>query len=923
MTEEVEKQQEEDVIYIELGSEEYPIPIGAEYDRAGNVVSIKWLASEEEAIYVPTMRTGETQEQLYGRFIRDVVSDPVLLRSMEEMLRRTDSSYADKTEKSLALTMVGDPGCGKTYLASRVAELLHPRGALKVDCHNLSEPERLYQITSMSVGSNNKVQAVKAYIDRANSDPENNVPGELIAKLTKEFDMKYIDREVIDGKQIYIIDFEGIKDAFSSQHVAQVMTEIIKTYNITYEEDKGGIGLSYQNGPLLRALVDPSSPDYGRPVILDEANRIPEVDAWLTISAFFSDPNVNELKLRGEDDREFVIKRDDLPENFLLISTANPATEEMGSSAQTMTRPMVSRSGSNVDIITSGRAEKHDYISRTLKHFTGVPAYMLYMRDSAYYNNNMEELAETLMYQRIVGLEGVDEPEYWAAKLLANPYLRDKKMPESLKLIPKDELFNIKHIDRTIKVAINYGTLLYETQELIENMVKDEDIAEPYRDYLREIAVVDLRYLFKLYQHTQTSGIASTEKKEFKGFGGKRKSQEDIRMRQQQRVKDRKDGRKFVRGNMLDVGTIEKVLNIIKPDNYKDFFRDLEKEEAEATGQKVYSAVEKILEIAKDCKFEKAGYVGTDSVAKLYNARPEDFEENVEEKDIAKVLIDSINDAIGTNLKPNDISGRKALELLEKLIKEDTDENTVIVPSHAPEDYEEASFKPFQRTVINSSEESIDPKELATVDQFMDSMIVDKAREHNIKKLMTQAKENIGKDIKLPEEYDKKEDIEPYKEIISGENPDIYISMIALQDNSNKDKGPEARFAILIYNKKENRIGIVSSFDVSESDHKKLKEKNIILINAEKEDVGDNFMNFVKAGSTTIKDEDIYKAVYLITNPDFINDNDYVADASSVWSAVGSSNLESDIENLSLVCRVEKPQNRGNIFERINGGSVR
>ena len=103
MTEEAKKQ-EEDIIYIELGSEEYPIPIGAEYDNNGDVVNIKWLASEEEAIYVPTMRTGETQEQLYGRFIRDVVSDPVLLRSMEEMLRRTDSSYGDKTEKSMALT---------------------------------------------------------------------------------------------------------------------------------------------------------------------------------------------------------------------------------------------------------------------------------------------------------------------------------------------------------------------------------------------------------------------------------------------------------------------------------------------------------------------------------------------------------------------------------------------------------------------------------------------------------------------------------------------------------------------------------------------------------------------------------------------------------------------------------------------------
>ena len=96
MTEEINNE----ITWIELGSAEYPIPIGAEYDKDGKVITIKWLQSDEDAIYIPTMRTGETQEQLYGRFIREVVSDPVLLRSMEEIIRRTDITYADKDEKS-------------------------------------------------------------------------------------------------------------------------------------------------------------------------------------------------------------------------------------------------------------------------------------------------------------------------------------------------------------------------------------------------------------------------------------------------------------------------------------------------------------------------------------------------------------------------------------------------------------------------------------------------------------------------------------------------------------------------------------------------------------------------------------------------------------------------------------------------------
>ena len=51
---------------------------------------------------------------------------------------------------------------------------------------------------------------------------------------------------------------------------------------------------------------------------------------------------------------------------------------------------------------------------------------------------------------------------------------------------------------------------------------------------------------------------------------------------------------------MLDRATVTKVLNILKPDNYNDFFANLDQEEINATAQKVKTACEKILEIAKE-----------------------------------------------------------------------------------------------------------------------------------------------------------------------------------------------------------------------------------------------------------------------------------------------------------------------------------
>ncbi len=924
MTEEINNE----ITWIELGSAEYPIPIGAEYDKDGKVVRIKWLQSDEDAIYIPTMRTGETQEQLYGRFIRDVVSDPVLLRSMEEIIRRTDITYADKDEKSASLTMIGDPGCGKTFMASRIAELLHPKGAFKVDCGILTEPEALYQVTVLNAGGHNKVQAVKAFIDRGNNpETELEIPRELVVKLTKEFGIKYVNTVNRDGRKFVEVDFNGIADTYSGKHVEQVMSEVIEKFNIPYENEQGGVGISYRNGPLLRALLDPSSPDYGRPVILDESNRLPEVDAWLTINAFFSDPNVDKLVLRGEDNREFTIYRKDLPENFLLIGTANPATDEMGSSAQTMSRPMVSRAGANIDIITSGRAKQHDFFSRSLKHFTGVPAYMVYMIDPEYYDKHPEELAERLMYLRVVGLEGVDNPHMWAAKLLANPYLREENMPESIKLIPKDELFNIKHIDRTIHVARNYGTLLYETAEMVENLIKDEDVAPTYRNYLSELGVVDLRYAFKLFQHTQTHGVSQKTENKPITVGDKTKTQEEIQMRAQQRAMERKVGKKFTRGTMLDIGTVERLKNILKPDNYHDFFDTLSDEEIKTTSEKVFAALEKLMGIAQNkCHFKHAGYEGNDSVANLYNARPEDFEESAEAKEIAKILIDSINDAMGTNLKVDDINGEEALKLLEQLIKEDENDNTVIVPSHEVKDYEKRSFKPFQRTKIHSSDDvtSIEPKDLATIDQFIDSLIVDKARAHNIKKLMTQSQQNIEQSFALPEFYGSehdgrsiKEKIEPLKQIISGENPNVFVSFIILQDNSNETKEPESRFAVLIYNKADDKVGVISTFDVSESDHKKLKEKGIILLNAEQQKIGPEFMNYIKGENTEIVDKDVYESIYLIMRPDLMEQAS-LSGISSIFDSIGSSTISSgDLENPGLIHCIEKIPTKTNLINKI------
>lgn len=278
-------------------------------------------------------------------------------------------------------------------------------------------------------------------------------------------------------------------------------------------------------------------------------------------------------------------------------------------------------------------------------------------------------------------------------------------------------------------------------------------------------------------------------------------------------------------------------------------------------------------------------------------------------KDIVKVLIDSLNRQYEGRLGLNDISSEASYKALEKLTKENTDENTLIVPSEDIHDYEPQSFKPFQRKVINSS--------LVTVNQFMDSMIIDEAREHNIKKLMAQGKqsiESIDKGSIVPEWYEEA-DVKRYIEILSGDNPNIFVSMIALQGKDEMTNEPKEKFAVLMYNKKEDIVGVVSNFDVNESERRKLRDKGIAFSNLNNDEDRVDFMRFVKGVNRDIKDDDIYNSVYMISRPDFVRIDNYKnPDEVGVFWGFLSCALDdaerypADIENTKLVCCIEKPR---------------
>jgi hypothetical protein len=237
-----------------------------------------------------------------------------------------------------------------------------------------------------------------------------------------------------EDRQIVSIDWGAIRE--DATFIERACDRIIELEGIKYQQDPNSVGFVTTNGPLLQALIDPDSPDFGRVVLLDESNRAPEVDAWLQIEAFLSEPGASKLKIVGADDRDYIINRDEIPDNFMCLSTCNAATEDMGLSAKEMSKPMISRKGMGIDIFHIPSANKEDYISRALKHLTGVPAYHYYKVSPSYFESHPEELSRILMHARTVGLSA-----------------------EEKKKIPQEEIHNIKHIDN-VEVTRSDGFII-------------------------------------------------------------------------------------------------------------------------------------------------------------------------------------------------------------------------------------------------------------------------------------------------------------------------------------------------------------------------------------------------------------------------------------------------------------------------------
>ncbi|MBQ8751396.1 MAG: hypothetical protein IJZ30_07165 [Alphaproteobacteria bacterium] len=858
----------------ELGTEEFPIPI---IDKVtGNVI---WASSEEDKITIPSMRD-ETPEEFYGFFIRNVVPDPVMMKDMTEVLMRLDKTRTPKDSKSYAYTVMGAPGTGKTFITQALSELVHPRGAIMVDCNNIENPDELYKVTTFSVDQTRKQRVINAYIKEKQKKGEEISP-QTVLYLKQMFGNKNITQETRDGKKILAIDWNGIQE--ESAFIEKVCDEVMKLENIKYDKDSSALGFVVSNGPLLRALADPLSPDYGRPIIRDENNRAPKVDAWLQIEAFFSEPGRKQLRLKGEDNREFIIDRQEIPEIFNFLSTANDATEENGESAKDLTNPMISRAGMGIDIRLLSDARLQDYISRTLKHLTGVPTYHVYMEAREHFDKHPEELSEELMRMRTIGLS-----------------------KEELKKIPEEEKFNIKHIDRTIKAAIYFASIVQSAEELINEASKDATLPSEYLNYLNGKAIVDLRYIFKLLQHSKIS-YPKGEKKGVSVFSRtktpkKHKTQEELQAEVAKKIAARSKNQLFVRGIMLENEIVTKLHEILIPDTIDAMLKKSEDKSGDM--EKIEGYWKTLTQVAKSHHFEFAGYVGEDSFANIYNAKKEDFPD-VAIEEVKNTLIESMKKEYGDDLTPEGVFDDETLDEAVKMLAQTPEGSFIFVPNLDIATTMEEPFHMLEIKETQPNKQETNREELLTTKDFINSVMLAQLREHNMKKMI---KESASSPYvkQICEDNSVSDNI---SDIVLGQHEQFFTTQVIINNEEENKLGT----AHIIYNKSSKGMLILADFEVSAEDRKKMKDKGVLfantneLIKSDKFQLLDDYIDN-QVVDTTIK-QDLASALILRIEPSFVDVTvgDDLVDFFK-YIAEPSEDTGNDAVAISLTKKDYKPQ---------------
>lgn len=260
----------------------------------------------------------------------------------------------------------------------------------------------------------------------------------------------------------------------------ETLKQICRSEAIDYSSSSEGIGITVRDGPLFR-IFDKASPDYGRPIILDELNRAREgtTDNLYGILNFLNSPGITQMKIQGANGRELMLDKNDLPPTFFLNFTGNQNVEGMGSDS--FNDPFLSRVPEGFLLQEVPEITPLGMSDMICAYLMGVPGIIL--RD-AFPIKDKKEFSNFLKKMREFGLN-------------------DKQKAQ----IPSWQYVNIQMGAEIVELSERMGLFLYKIKELAhlrgEEFLKIKhrvQIDPQYEEFLKR-KFIDFRIIPQFFIH--------------------------------------------------------------------------------------------------------------------------------------------------------------------------------------------------------------------------------------------------------------------------------------------------------------------------------------------------------------------------------------------------------------------------------------
>lgn len=731
-----------------IGDAAHPFPM-AEFGQTQD--KLKLWNDQNGEIRLATCRDVNA-DYIYGELMRNLPTRS-MLPYLGNILTANDSLRTDRNSKSYVHCFLGAPSIGKSYMFKQLSRLAHPQGCLYMNCTDIDAGSLFYETVFDTSNAQKEKDAIDAKLLQGNIDPELGLSerSKNILKTVLGADI-YLE-EQRDGKTIASIDWSVISSKTNDPDreirvLDNVIKQVCKLEGIEFDNNSSSVGITTRDGLLVRALKDKNSPDYGRPVLIDEWNRCkPGSDEkLLEFFAFLADPKVSSIEVTGGNNKNFIFTRQDIPEGFMVYATGNKSREGMGE-ARDLSKPQISRLGKELNLKTVPDPTEGDFIDRIVQHLTGVPAMQILLADKKCTENSTYYI-RILEYVRKIGLS-----------------------QEQQKRIPDKEILNIKNIDNIIQVAQSVAKVMHSMYKTIAEISAEEsEFNDRYKNYVKNEVLVDMRFLSLFFDQAEVLRPKFGQQSSG-GFEAMLESNENERNREAEDSQNLIYGALFERGDNLEVALQNTIKNIFQP-------VDLESMNLSAADkERIKTGYNNIMAVAKSENFGFAtNYTQANSVGKIYNLKQDDIPElklqrvlSIIAASIARVYPDL------PKLDKSQISVSQVEKYLQKV--SNSKDDMVLINHNLDKVMDEPLVAAYtsENSCFASDNPVLKADDLVEMEDFLETLQLKELFEKNINSIWNSGKNSDYQDINPMDEK--------VYGIMSGKDKNVLTNVIRLKNN--------------------------------------------------------------------------------------------------------------------------------------------